>query len=148
MNEEIFLRSKPHMGLSVPLSARRICWPPPIHTVYRNNPEPALPATDRPPLLPLQTWKNYTELKVTLNTPDDTHQQLTQCTHVIHRHLRLSFIKITIGEQSLHNVQKCCACFDCGVTPPRGQTVGENHCGLRIGRYVYVTVTTVVTHRN
>ena len=62
INDEIFLRSKPHMGEDVPFSARRLVWPPPEHAKYTNNPDPHLPTRARPPLLPAQPWKDYDEV--------------------------------------------------------------------------------------
>ena len=69
IGEEIFVRSKPHMGLDVPFSARRLCWPPPPHTTYRDNPNPFLPNRN-PPLKSLQVWKNYKEIRVCVPTPN------------------------------------------------------------------------------
>ena len=63
---EIFVRSKPHMGENVSFSARRICWPPPPHALYRNNQDPYLPIANRPPVLPLQPWKDYHEVRTSL----------------------------------------------------------------------------------
>ena len=63
---EIFIRSKPHMGEDCPFSARRICWPPPQHACYRNHADPHLPINNAPPILPLQAWKDYEQVRSTL----------------------------------------------------------------------------------
>ena len=63
IGEEIFVRSKPNMGHNVPLSARRICWPPPQSSWYGGQ-RPSLPNVDSPGILPLQVWKNFAEIKV------------------------------------------------------------------------------------
>lgn len=69
IGEEVFVRSAPHMGEGYPLSARRICWPPPSYSEYRNAPHPALPVTDRPALLPMQEWKQFKEVRVSTTCP-------------------------------------------------------------------------------
>ena len=82
IGEEVFVRSSPHMGESYPLSARRICWPPPPHAQYRDS-VPALPVTDRPAILPLQKWKNYQEVKVIPLTVCTIYALYSHAAHVL-----------------------------------------------------------------
>ena len=72
IDDEIFFRSKPNMGLNVPFSARRICWPPPPNATYRNNPNPIL-VVNRPPILNLQPWKDYPRVRVNHTRHLHTH---------------------------------------------------------------------------
>ena len=67
IHDEIYVRSKPHMGKNVPYSARRVCWPVPQYAVYRNNTKPTLPESDIPPVLPLQPWKHYRDVEVSVS---------------------------------------------------------------------------------
>ena len=84
IGEEIFVRSKPNMGHNVPLSARRICWPPPQSSWYGGQ-HPSLPNVDRPDILPLQVWKNFAEIKVGIPILPQTNftSTLNINTHVI-----------------------------------------------------------------
>ena len=67
VGDEIFLRSKENMGLDIPLSARRLCWPVPQHARYpRKNPRPRLPVVNSPSVLPLQPWKDYRQVRRSL----------------------------------------------------------------------------------
>ena len=66
VGQEIFVRTKPHMGFKYPLSARRLCWPPPRHAWYASTGQPRLPAVSKPALLPLQQWHRYRELRVSV----------------------------------------------------------------------------------
>ena len=80
VEQEIFVRSKPHMGFNVPLSARRLCWPPPRVAWYAATGQPRLPTVNKPALLPLQQWSRYREIRVSewlCHVGPQSHYRLT-----------------------------------------------------------------------